>query len=224
MHGRTTEFINRPHEDCADGRCFKRLIDLAVANGLTVETQSINPSGSSMRIHGRFCFDPVLAKRIRREFTEDEFPDALRAASSYQPRCGSTWTIPKETRPGAREISDVLRFHVLDRQYGLVKYDITTRSTFAIYRFLGRILGSGAVDKVLLHQRTPSEDARLLAVTRGGSAGACFVDIEYEGSHYCVPAAGGEHTKQTFSVLAQLLALKTRAGDLAITPSVRITP
>jgi hypothetical protein len=52
-------------------------------------------------------------------------------------------------------------------------------------------------------------------------AGGCFSELVFEGVHYCIPRQGAENTKRTFSLLAQLLALKTQAGDLAITPTVR---
>jgi hypothetical protein len=52
----------------------------------------------------------------------------------------------------------------------------------------------------------------------------CFVDLTHQGSYYRMRANGGEHAKHIFTVLAQLLALKTQTGDLAITPVVRITP
>ena len=46
-------------------------------------------------------------------------------------------------------------------------------------------------------------------------------DQVFDGTYYCVPRQGAENTKRIFSLLAQLLALKTQAGDLAITPTVR---
>jgi hypothetical protein len=35
---------------------------------------------------------------------------------------------------------------------------------------------------------------------------------------------GAVYTKQIIQLLAQLLALQTQTGDLAITPTVRVTP
>ena len=56
----------------------------------------------------------------------------------------------------------------------------------------------------------------------GDSSGGCFVDLHFDEHYYCVPKAGAETTKSIFSLLAQLIALRT-PGDLAITPAVRVT-
>ena len=231
VRGRTTEYRNEPEKICEyaaeKARCFNKLVDIAVANGLTVETKSIATisSGKTLtEVYGRFCFDPVLADRIRKDYPEEEIPKNLRAAASYQPRCGSSWILPAQSVAKTGGVNDVLKFQLVDPQYGLIRYEIITRSTFGIYRFLGQILDEDAIDRIRLHRRIHLDDARLLAVIRDIGGGPCFVDLSYEGSYYCVPAIGGDHTKQIFSILAQLLALKTQTGDLAITPAVRITP
>jgi hypothetical protein len=54
------------------------------------------------------------------------------------------------------------------------------------------------------------------------SSGGCFVDLHFEGQYYCAPKEGAETTKAIFSLLAQLIALRT-PNDLAITPAVRVT-
>jgi hypothetical protein len=95
---------------------------------------------------------------------------------------------------------------------------------YCVYRFLGRILAAEATEDIRLRQDTNlAEDTRLLAVT-DGSGGPCFVSISFEGKPYCVPENGAEPTKRIFSLLAQLLALKTQSGDLNATPVVRVTP
>jgi hypothetical protein len=48
--------------------------------------------------------------------------------------------------------------------------------------------------------------------------------MSFEGKSYCVPEKGAESTKRIFSLLGQLLALKTQSGDLNATPVVRVTP
>jgi hypothetical protein len=69
--------------------------------------------------------------------------------------------------------------------------------------------------------RNEPELIPLLEVT-SDSSGGCFVDLHFEGHYYCVPKEGAENTKAIFSLLAQLIALRT-PGDLAITPAVRVT-
>ena len=58
-------------------------------------------------------------------------------------------------------------------------------------------------------------------VPADGQAG-CFVHTYFFDGDYCVPEHGSSNTKRIFSLLAELLALKTQASDLAITPAVRI--
>src|SRR5215470_7685750 len=69
--GQTIEYRNVPMETCEESierpRCFNKLVDLAVANGLTVETKSIESISNGKTIsevYARFCFDPVLASRV----------------------------------------------------------------------------------------------------------------------------------------------------------------
>jgi hypothetical protein len=66
------------------------------------------------------------------------------------------------------------------------------------------------------------EVTQLLDVV-GEPAGHCFVETAYRGRTYCVPERAA-YTKKTFSLLAQLIALKTKTSDLAILPTVRVAP
>jgi hypothetical protein len=52
----------------------------------------------------------------------------------------------------------------------------------------------------------------------------CFVYTYFFDGDYCVPEHGAANTKRVFSLLAELLALKTMANELAITPLIRIVP
>jgi len=65
-----------------------------------------------------------------------------------------------------------------------------------------------------------SERARSYSLIeiRSDSSSGCFVDLDFDGHYYCVPKEGAENTKAIFSLLAQLIALRT-PGDLAITPA-----
>ena len=65
-------------------------------------------------------------------------------------------------------------------------------------------------------------DQHLLTIVKDQTTG-CFDRVNYKDSEYCVPE-GAKYTKQILQLLAQLLALQTQAGDLAITPTVRVTP
>jgi hypothetical protein len=101
-------------------------------------------------------------------------------------------------------------------------FEISTRSTYGIYQYLGRILAEKAMGQVRL-DGTGRDDAQVLTIIEGGTT-PCFTEVEDAGKHYCVPAEGAENTKRIISLLAQLLALKTPQSDLPFTPTVRVTP
>ena len=101
-------------------------------------------------------------------------------------------------------------------------FEISTRSTYGIYQYLGRILAERAMSQVRL-DGTGREDAQVLTIVEGGTT-ACFTEVEDAGRRYCVPAEGAENTKRIISLLAQLIALKTPQSELPFTPTVRVTP
>lgn len=100
--------------------------------------------------------------------------------------------------------------------------EIGTRSTFSIYNFLGRLMNNpdSEINK-LTSPAEDGEDLRVLTVNRGQPAG-CFVSAVLELGVYCVPVNGAENTKRSFSILSQLLALKTTTGDLQLQPIFRL--
>jgi len=107
--------------------------------------------------------------------------------------------------------------------------EIGTRSTFAMYNFLGRLLSApvpvdnGVNANRLIGSQADDDDRFILTVTRGQLAG-CFVAVAMDLGEYCVPINGAQNTKRTFSILSQLLALKTTTGDLQLTPTLRLVP
>ena len=227
--GRTFEYRNEPGAPCdtAGGqeRCFKDVIDGAVASGLSIETLTVSNTGAgaakgSTTVLARMCFDPVLAQRIRAR--HPEFVSAFQHPGG-QPRCGGNWSPDTKAGKQRSASTDTLIFDTRDNPP--VHVEVLPRSTFGVYRFLGQILAAEATEDFRLHgDANPGEDTRLLSVTNGSDGGRCFVSLSYEGKFYCVPENGAESTKRTFSLLAQLLALKTQPGDLNATPVVRVTP
>jgi hypothetical protein len=227
--GRTFEYRNDPKAPCETvgdrQRCFKDVIDNALWTGVSIETLAVSNTWTAAAksptiVYARMCFDPVLANRFRTEHPN------FRSTFTYeagQPRCGN-W--PSEFKAGRqrRAETDTLIFDIKDTPLGTVHVEVLPRSTFGVYRFLGRILATEATKDVRLREDTNlGEDTRLLAVT-DGSGGPCFVSIAFESKSYCVPENGAESTKRIFTLLAQLLALKTQSGDLNATPVVRVTP
>jgi hypothetical protein len=96
---RTVEFLNEPDQNkgCATlrgvTRCFRDMIDIAVASGLTVETRVEAPpkdagKDAKPKIYARLCFDDVLVQRVRRFYERDIFKFVLVASSAgHRPRC-----------------------------------------------------------------------------------------------------------------------------------------
>jgi hypothetical protein len=237
--GHTFEYQNEPFDDksCVavrgQQRCFRHMVDAAIASGLTVETHvetkvqsnAGKQSGGGTRILARLCFDQVLAARAQKEYSPEIKLQLLGPPLGRRPICKTDrWEYESKKTGGGSADSDTLTFRILTTQYGPVNYDIITRSTFGIYQFLGRILAAGATEDVVLRGPLDQKaDIRILNIDRGVSTG-CFVETTFNNETYCVPQQGAENTKRIFGLLAQLLALKTQTQDLAITPTVRISP
>ena len=107
-----------------------------------------------------------------------------------------------------------------------VKLQILPRSAFAIFQYLGRIVAAGEQGRIKLSSREaidygPLHDDFLFYVT-DGSAGPCYLAVNYEGTNYCVPAEGATNTKRILGLLVQLIALNTAIEDVPVTPTVRV--
>ena len=150
------------------------------------------------------------------------------------PICGSPWT------PGGESAqADTLQFQV-----GPLTFKIATRSTYSIYQFLGKLLkqareaneqaaARGTDEQAEVRPNLPREDEMVpvLSTVREDSnllnivtqpSDECFVATHFIDGLYCVPEKGSANTKRIFALLSQLIALKTLAADLAITPAVRV--
>ncbi|HEX4095248.1 MAG TPA: hypothetical protein VHX64_00905 [Caulobacteraceae bacterium] len=113
-----------------------------------------------------------------------------------------------------------------------LQIDVTTRSIYQIYYYLGRIIASGKeVDLQpfdLPAEKIAQEPLITVAVdssvTNSEAGGACFSATSYEGKTYCVPREGADNTKRIFGILYSLVALKQSVADLPNTQTVRIQP
>jgi hypothetical protein len=76
-------------------------------------------------------------------------------------------------------------------------------------------------DEIVPILSTVREDSKLLNIVTQASE-ECFVVTHFIDGLYCVPENGSSNTKRIFALLSQLIALKTQASDLAITPAVRV--
>jgi hypothetical protein len=192
--------------------------------------------------YSRFCFDPVLAERGMKAMNPQRLQMVMAkyVDRDYKrsPVCGSTWNPGQEDSAQA----DTLQFQV-----GPLTFKIVTRSTYSIYQFLGKLLkqareaneqrtppeaaaGEGAMEshpnlprpnEMVPTLSTVHEDSALLNIVTEPTD-ECFVATRFIDGIYCVPEKGSANTKRIFALLSQLIALKTAAGDLAITPAVRV--
>jgi len=214
-------------------------------------TPSSNPSKPSTE--GRLCFDGALANLAMSEYArvhQDDpktgpFLRAVRAAE-YHPVCGGTWpptstqgsatgkgavaggspNIHSNASAGTNTLSVDLKMPTGRPIWDLHLYEhhvveIGTRSTFAIYNFLGILMNHQDFD--INKFKGPTDDSHVLTVIKGQPTG-CFSSVAFELGIYCVPIDGAANTKRTFSILSQLLALKTTTGDLQLQPIFRLLP
>jgi hypothetical protein len=103
--------------------------------------------------------------------------------------------------------------------------EIGTRSVFSIYDFLGSLLRAPPNSWANLWIGPPDDsgDPAILTINRGQPAG-CFAAATLDLGLYCVPIDGAANTKRAFSILSQLLALKTTTDDLQLQPILRLLP
>ena len=220
------EFRNEPNAPCYDFHgvqfCFDDMLYNAIGAGLTAETrlEANTKSNPKKLILGRLCFDPVLAARALHHYPRRFFSKMLARPAQHRPICGKgAWR--RQTLNGT---PDTLTFELPHTRYGPIHFRIVTRSTFAIYQYLGRLLAEGKQREVHVERRgDEANDVTQLLEVSTGAATDCFVETAYRGQNYCVPERAA-YTKKIFSLLAQLIALKTQTSDLAVLPTVRVTP
>jgi hypothetical protein len=231
--GGPAPLTNRPqvvYNDPANADNFKDFnyyIKEAMEHGLTTETHEAadaapaDDSASGGKPGGKkpgggaqadLCYDKALA-------TQNDIQDI--APGSF---CGDK---AGETAGGPLYVTLHDKGFILhDRQ---LQIDVTTRSIYGIFYYLGRMIRSGQGVELQAFNLPAEkiEASSLLDVTTGGRFGAaspsgCFSAVSYEGQSYCVPLEGADNTKRIFGILNALIALKQSPGDLPITQTVRI--
>jgi hypothetical protein len=210
---------------------------------------SSDPSGGGSKptttIFARFCFNHILAQQAMALVTPDDLkrslhdldvrPDELYASDLT---CGSRDWHPVQQAESPQ--SDVLP---LNFKKSNIVFSIIPRSAYGVFQFLGtlmkmrRLLSTApglryhppnepfippdreyALEPPML--LTVRQDPDLLQVMHN-LGGECFVHTWFRDGNYCVPEEAAT-TKRIFGLLAQLIAIQTAAGDLSITPIVRI--
>lgn len=201
---------------------FQSYIKEAMLHGLTTQSYLVQDDsgggpddksgkGAKTTAHAELCYDRALAT-----------PDARKDFPADANLCSTTHTAKSAASSGSN-----LTVNLYGQQ---MEIEVTTRSIFGIFQYLGGIIARGDPNEVRLHAypELPAEvtvDAPILEIgTGGGPYGGCFSAIGYEGTRYCVPEQGADNTKKIFNILNALLALKTAPGDLPVTQTVRIAP
>jgi hypothetical protein len=205
-------------------------------------------SGSSKPttiIYARFCFSHILAQRARALMTPDQIARAI-ADIDVTPNdlyhsdltCGSSlWNPEQEAQ---KPQPDILPLNF--KQRGIV-FSIVPRSAYGVFEFLGTLMKMRRLQMQASDGRfyppnrpyipdnrpyvleppmleTVHEDPELIQVLHN-VGGDCFVHTWFRDGAYCVPEEATT-TKRIFALLAQLIAIQTAAGDLSITPIVRV--
>ena len=210
----------------------------------TAETPSSGSGKPQTTIYARFCFSSVLARQAaalvpHAELLRNRNDSDVHASDLYgsDVTCGwKDWHPEEDTNAQA----DILPLTF--KRAGIV-FSIVPRSAYGVFEFLGTLmklrraeLQAEAAGQALFFPAyipperqyalqqpmliTVHEDPRLLQVLHN-LGGDCFVHTWFRDGGYCVPEEATT-TKRIFGLLAQLIAIQTAAGDLSITPIVRV--
>jgi hypothetical protein len=111
---------------------------------------------------------------------------------------------------------------------GAPNVEFRLRSTYSVFRYLGRLVEPEIGDRVrLTTQRVGGivlgEDTKLLPLSREVPSVGCLAETNFLGDFWCIPARGAEQGAQILQLLTQLLALNISVRDLPALPTVRVT-
>jgi hypothetical protein len=215
--------------DAKTFQLFQYYIKEAMEHGLTTETyqapdetadtsdttDSTKPKKPTLTTQADLCYEKALA-------IPSDIADI--APGSF---CGDKPSI----RPASTGTETPLYVTLHDPSFPLhdqkLEIDVTTRSIYEIYYYLGRIIRGGApVDLQAFNLPAEKiEAAPLIDVVTDHATpveGGCFSAVRYEDDTYCVPREGAQNTKHIFGILNALIALKQSTGDIPVTQTVRI--
>jgi hypothetical protein len=197
---------------------FETYIRQAMEHGLTTQTYDVEGGAgddadpkkrsAGARVEAELCYDKALANP---------------ANLGHIPKGGFCG----DRSARGRAAADTPLYVTLDGQK--LQIEVTTRSIFEIFYYLGRIVNSRQAVNLQAFEDLPAERIvaePLIEVQEGGhysdDGGACFTEVTYERQSYCVPVEGAANTKRIFGILNALLALKQSNADLPTTQTVRI--
>ena len=198
-HGLTTETFEAPNDVASD----------TAAPGEASQT-------SALSIQAELCYDKSLALPA-------DLPDIPKGSF-----CGDKPAVRRDDSDSTTTLDVTLHdksFPLHDQQ---LQIDVSTRSIYEIFYYLGRIIHSGKAVELqpfnLPAETIPQEPLIDIRVNNGAMfpQAGCFTAISYEGDGFCVPREGARNTKRVFGILNALLALKQSVSDLPTTQNVRV--
>jgi hypothetical protein len=214
---------NDPHNPASFQR-FQYYVKEAMEHGLTTETyETPDTDGSSadpekkpsMSVRAELCYDRALA-----------LPEDLKdiPKGSF---CGDKpWLRKSDDETVAAPLYVTLHDPTFALHDQKLQIDVSTRSIYEIFYYLGRIVDSGQpvyLQPFQLPAETIAQEPLIdVRVARDMSDDGCFSKVVYEHETYCVPREGARNTKRIFGILNALLALKQSASDLPTTQTVRV--
>ena len=216
---------------------FEYYIQEAMEHGLTTETylapdetagDSSNsgggggsgPKAPKLITHAELCYDRAL---VTAGDVADIDPNSF---------CGVKPTI--RLNPGPSEPLYVKLNDLPPPLNGApLEVEVTTRSIYGMFYYLGDIIGHNDEAYVHLHHydNLPAETTvqePLINVLAGQNLpfgpDGCFSKVSYEGGTFCAPESGdgADNTKRIIAILNALLALKQTNADIPSTQTVRI--
>lgn len=159
----------------------------------------------------RLCFERTMAVGLGAAALK--FADAQADPERRPIYCGL------EGERGAKQVVRLLNGQVY-------KIEIFTRSIYAIYQYLGRMMTPGGVIPDLVDYQARGEETPTGPIfVVNSSFTDCFAATDYRGRNYCVPNdSSGATTRQIFTMLNTLVALKQSPGDLPAAQTVLVAP
>jgi hypothetical protein len=211
---------------------FQYYIKEAMEHGLTTETYQApdrtagdsedagpgdksKPSKPKLTTQADLCYDKALA-----------LPGDLADIAK-----GSFCDDKPDVRTNSEGTGAPLYVTLHDKSFPLhdqqLQIDVTTRSIYEIYYYLGRIIRSGQPMELQAFDLPAEKIAatpliEVITDHRAPVDGGCFSTVRYEDDTYCVPREGAENTKHIFGILNALIALKQSTADIPVTTTVRI--
>jgi hypothetical protein len=210
-HGLTTETYMAPDETAGD--------DSGSSGG--GGGGSDHPKAPKLITHAELCYDRAL---VTAGDVGDIDPNSF---------CGVKPVIRPNPGP-----SEPLYVKLNDPDFPLkgvpLEVEVTTRSIYGMFYYLGDIIGHNDETYVHLHHyddlpaETTVQEPLVNVLTGPSLLGigpeGCFSKVSYEGGTFCAPETGdgADNTKRIIAILNALLALKQTNADIPSTQTVRI--